>query len=247
MKRAGLLLLGLLATLPAWAAELTVSAASSLTESFRELGAAYEEAHPGTKVDFNFAASGVLLQQISRGAPVDVFASADEATMDQAQQQDLLAAGTREVFAVNALWVVVPPQAKAAPRSLKDLAGASVQRIALGNPDSVPVGRYAKGALEAAGLWPSVQGKTITTQNVRQSLDYVARGEVDAGFVYATDAQAMPDRVRRVFAVPVAGRIAYPLAVTKASAQPAEAKRFTAFVRSAQGQAILAKHGFGKP
>ena len=130
MKRAGLLLLGLLTTVPACAADLTVSAASSLTESFRELGAAYEKAHPGTKVDFNFAASGVLLQQISRGAPVDVFASADETTMDQAQQQDLLAAGTREVFAVNALWVVVPPQAKVAPRSLKDLTGAGVQRIA---------------------------------------------------------------------------------------------------------------------
>ncbi|WP_295575557.1 molybdate ABC transporter substrate-binding protein [uncultured Stenotrophomonas sp.] len=247
MKRAGLLLLGMLAAMPAWAANLTVSAASSLTESFRELGVAYEKAHPGTKVDFNFAASGVLLQQINRGAPVDVFASADETTMDQAQQQDLLAAGTREVFAVNALWVVVPPQAKAAPRTLEDLAGTGVKRIALGNPDSVPVGRYAKGALEAAGLWASVQGRTITTQNVRQSLDYVARGEVDAGFVYATDAQAMPDRVRRAFAVPVAGRIAYPLAVIKASAQSAEAKRFTAFVRSARGQAILAKHGFGKP
>ncbi|HDX0837326.1 TPA: molybdate ABC transporter substrate-binding protein [Stenotrophomonas maltophilia] len=247
MLRAGLLVLGIVAAVPAWSADLTVSAASSLTESFRELGTAYEKAHPGTKVDFNFAATGVLQQQISRGAPVDVFASADEATMDQAQQQGLLAAGTREVFAVNALWVVVPPQAKAAPRTLKDLAGAGVQSIALGNPDSVPVGRYAKGALEAAGLWPSVQGKTITTQNVRQSLDYVARGEVDAGFVYATDAQAMPDRVRRAFAVPVAGRIAYPLAVTRASAQSAEARRFTAFVRSAQGQAILAKHGFGKP
>lgn len=247
MKRAGLLLLGVLAALPAWAGELTVSAASSLTESFRELGTAYEKAHPGTRVDFNFAASGVLLQQISRGAPVDVFASADETTMDQAEQQGLLAAGSREVFAVNALWVVVPPQSTAAPRALKDLASAGVQRIALGNPDSVPVGRYAKGALEAAGLWPSVQGKTITTQNVRQSLDYVARGEVDAGFVYATDAQAMPDRVRRAFAVPVSGRIAYPLAVTRASTQPAEAKRFTAFVRSAQGQAILARHGFGKP
>ncbi|WP_414494897.1 molybdate ABC transporter substrate-binding protein [Stenotrophomonas maltophilia] len=247
MKRAGLLLLGMLAAMPAWAANLTVSAASSLTESFRELGVAYEKAHPGTKVDFNFAASGVLLQQINRGAPVDVFASADETTMDQAQQQDLLAAGTREVFAVNALWVVVPPQAKAAPRTLEDLAGTGVKRIALGNPDSVPVGRYAKGALEAAGLWASVQGRTITTQNVRQSLDYVARGEVDAGFVYATDAQAMPDRVRRAFAVPVTGRIAYPLAVIKASAQSAEAKRFTAFVRSARGQAILAKHGFGKP
>lgn len=247
MKRAGLLLLGLLATVPAWAATLTVSAASSLTESFRELGNAYEKAHPGTKVDFNFAASGVLLQQISRGAPVDVFASADETTMDQAQRRALLAPGTREVFAVNALWVVVPPQAKAAPRTLKDLAGAGVQRIALGNPDSVPVGRYAKGALEVAGLWSSVQGKTITTQNVRQSLDYVARGEVDAGFVYATDGHAMPDRVRRAFAVPVSGRIAYPLAVTRASTQPTEARRFAAFVRSAQGQAILARHGFGKP
>ena len=94
MKRAGVLWLGLLASVPAWAADLTVSAASSLTESFRELGAAYEKTHPGTKVDFNFAASGVLLQQISRGAPVDVFASADETTMDQAQQQNLLAAGT---------------------------------------------------------------------------------------------------------------------------------------------------------
>ncbi|MFX5570578.1 substrate-binding domain-containing protein, partial [Acinetobacter baumannii] len=88
-----------------------------------------------------------------------------ETTMDQAQQQNLLAAGTRAVFAVNALWVVVPPQAKAPPRTLKDLAGAGVQRIALGNPDSVPVGRYAKGALDAAGLWPSVRGKAITTQN----------------------------------------------------------------------------------
>ncbi|MBA0228263.1 molybdate ABC transporter substrate-binding protein, partial [Stenotrophomonas maltophilia] len=139
MKRVGLLLLGLVASVPAWAADLTVSAASSLTESFRELGAAYEKTHPRTKVDFNFAASGVLLQQISRGAPVDVFASADETTLDQAQQQNLLATGTRVIFAVNALWVVVPPQPKAAPRTLKDLAGAGVQRIALGNPDSVPV------------------------------------------------------------------------------------------------------------
>ena len=247
MKTLGVLLLGMVAALPAWSAELTVSAASSLTESFRELGAAYEKANPGSRVDFNFAASGVLLQQIARGAPVDVFASADEATMDQAAQQKLLVAGTREVFAVNALWVVVPPQAKAPPRALADLAGAGVQRIAVGNPDSVPVGRYARGALQAAKLWPAVQGKVISTQNVRQSLDYVARGEVDAGFVYATDAQAMPDRVRRVFQVPVAGRIAYPLAVVQASTQPVEARRFAAFVRSVQGQAILHKHGFGKP
>ena len=93
--------------------------------------------------------------------------------------------------------VVVPPQAKAPPRTLKDLAGADVQRIALGNPDSVPVGRYAKGALDAAGCGRQC-GARPSPQNVRQSLDYVARGEVDAGFVYATDAQAMPDRAPRV-------------------------------------------------
>ena len=106
-----------------------------------------EKTHPGTKVDFNFAASGVLLQQISRGAPVDVFASADEATMDQAQQQDLLAAGSRAVFAVNAL-VVAPPQASRAAQ----LEGPGRCRRAThrtGQPDSVPVGRYAKGVLEA--------------------------------------------------------------------------------------------------
>lgn len=247
MKLPVLMVLALLVAVPAWAGELTVSAASSLTESFRELGRAYEKAHPGTRVDFNFAASGVLLQQIARGAPVDVFASADEATMDQAQAQQLLQAGSRRVFAENALWVVVPPRATSVPARLQELAGAGTRRIALGNPDSVPAGRYARQALLAAGLWPALQARVITTQNVRQSLDYVARGEVDAGFVYATDAQAMPDRVRRAFQVPVAGRISYPMAVLRGSAQPAEAQRFARFVQSTQGQAILRRHGFGTP
>ena len=238
----------LLAAAPlAGAAELTVSAASSLTESFREIASAYQKAHPGTRVDLNFAASGVLLQQIARGAPVDVLASADEATMDQAVQGGHVDPATRQVFARNALWVIVPPDSALPLTSLQSLAQPAVTRVAIGNPDSVPVGRYARAALQSAALWTAVRPKAITTQNVRQSLDYVARGEVDAGFVYATDAQAMPDRVRRAFEVPVAGRIAYPLAVVQASTQPAEAKRFTAFVRSPQGQAILVKHGFGKP
>lgn len=245
--RTAVMVVAALLALPAAAAELTVSAASSLTESFRAIALAYEKAYPGTRVDLNFAASGVLLQQISRGAPVDVFASADEDTMALAAQRGLLLPDTRTVFATNALWVVVPPGTTAAPHTLADLAGRQVQRIAVGNPDSVPVGRYARGALQAAGLWPVLQGRVITTQNVRQSLDYVARGEVDAGFVYATDAQAMPGRVRRAFAVPVEGRIAYPLAVVKGSAQTDEARRFVRFVTSAQGQAILRRHGFGAP
>lgn len=233
--------------LPASAATLTVSAASSLTESFREVASAYEQAHPGTRVDLNFAASGVLLQQIGRGAPVDVFASADMPTMERAGQRDLLLPGSRHVFARNTLWVVVPPHATAPPRRLQDLVAPGMQRIALGNPDSVPAGHYALQALRRAGLWNALQGRVIRTQNVRQSLDYVARGEVDAGFVYATDAQAMPARVSRAFEVPVEGGIAYPLAALKDTRQPAEAQRFIAFVRSPQGQAILRRHGFSAP
>ncbi len=246
MKKCWMVLL-LLASTTAQAADLTVSAASSLTESFRAIASAYEKAHPGDKVDLNFAASGVLLQQIARGAPVDVFASADQTTMDQAAGQGVLAPGSRQDFAQNSLWVVIPPAAKQKPAALADLVKPGIQRIAIGNPDSVPVGRYARGALQQAGLWQGVQGRIITTQNVRQSLDYVARGEVDAGFVYATDAQAMPDRVQRAFEVPVSGGIRYPIAQVKGSANAAQAWQFIAFVRSPQGQAILRQHGFGSP
>lgn len=245
---ARLLCLAVLAqALPSAAAGLTVSAASSLTESFRDIASAYERAHPGTRVDLNFAASGVLLQQVARGAPVDVLATADTATMDQAAQQDLLAAGSRQLFASNQLVVVVPKAARNAPTSLAALGGAGVQRVAIGNPDSVPVGRYARTALQDAGLWEAMATRTISTQNVRQSLDYVARGEVDAGFVYASDVRAGGERVRQAFAVPLKTPITYPLAVIKDSANAAEARRFVAFVRSPQGLAILGKHGFGAP
>ncbi|KRG43967.1 molybdate ABC transporter substrate-binding protein [Stenotrophomonas pictorum JCM 9942] len=235
------------AAIPAAAVELTVSAASSLTESFREIAAAYEAVNPDIRVDLNFAASGVLLQQIARGAPVDVFASADQATMALAAQRGLVVPATRQIFAVNSLWVVVPPQARGKPASLVALAEPGVRRITIGNPDSVPAGRYAREVLQQAGLWQALQPRMINTQNVRQSLDYVARGEVDAGFVYATDAQAMPGRVHRAFQVPVPGGISYPLAMVRTTRSPAHARAFMAFVRSAQGQAILRRHGFGSP
>ena len=247
MMRVFCLVLLLLGALPAAATTLTVSAASSLSESFRAIASAYEKTHAGVRVDLNFAASGVLLQQVTRGAPVDVFASADRATLDQAERAGLLLTGSRQVFARNTLWVVVPPRTVRPPRRLQDLAGSGVQRLAVGNPDSVPVGRYAQQALRRAGLWPAVEGRVIRTQNVRQSLDYVARGEVDAGFVYATDVKAMSTRVSGAFEVPVEGGIAYPLAVVKHSGHPDEARRFIQFVRSAQGQAILRRHGFSAP
>ncbi|HZP88743.1 MAG TPA: molybdate ABC transporter substrate-binding protein [Burkholderiales bacterium] len=229
------------------AVDITVSAASSLTNAFAEIGKAYEKAKPGTKVLFNFGASGALLQQLSRGAPVDVFASADVETMDRAEKQNLLVPGTRTIFASNRLVVIVAQAAGSIPASLDQLASPAVKRIAIGIPDSVPVGRYAKAALEKANLWTKLEPKLIFTQNVRQSLDYVSRGEVDAGFAYATDAAVVPDRVHIAFEVPTQAAILYPIAAVKGNGEENAARDFVRFVQSQAGQQILAKFGFGKP
>lgn len=229
------------------AEEITVSAAASLTNAFKEVAQSYESRYPGAKVLLNFGASGALLQQIAKGAPVDVFASADQETMDAAVKQNLVAPMDRKDFVRNTLVVVIPSDSKLLLTKLDDLTQAGVQKVAIGVPASVPVGRYTQHALEAAKLWPAVQAKAINTQNVRQSLDYVARGEVDAGFVYSTDAATMKDKVRVAFMVPLDVPISYPIARTSGSAHAEEAKRFVDYVLSSAGQVILDKHGFQKP
>ena len=233
--------------LPAHAADLTVSAAASLTNAFKDLAPLFEAANPGTKVQYNFAASGPLLQQIAKGAPVDVFASADQETMDQAQAQGFVKAEQRRNFVSNSLVVIVPTAAAKVPAVLKDLTQPTYPRIAVGLPASVPVGRYTKGVLEAEGLWTPIEAKMIGAQSVRQALDYVARAEVDAGFVYATDAALMPDKVKVALTVATTKPILYPAAPIAASPNPALAQKFVEFLSSPQAQAVLAKFGFGKP
>ncbi|MFX1680283.1 molybdate ABC transporter substrate-binding protein [Mitsuaria sp. CC2] len=246
-RRAAALTLALLATGIAHAADVTVSAAASLTNAFKELAPAFEAAHPGTKVQFNFAASDALLAQIAKGAPVDVFASADQETMDKAQQQKLLVDGSRRNFVSNALVVITPAQNGVPVKSLAELQQPTVKRIAIGRPEGVPAGRYAKAALEKANLWTALEPKAVFAQNVRQALDYVARGETEAGFVYATDAFVMKDKVRILFSVPTETPISYPIAVTNGGTNADGGKQFLDFVASAPGQAVLAKFGFQKP
>ncbi len=229
------------------AADLTVSAASSLTNAFTEIAGSYEKANPGTRVLLNFGSSGSLLQQISRGAPVDVFASADLETMDRAQKQNLLVQDTRSDFVANKLVVVVPSDSIKRMQSLADLNAAELVRLGIGTPESVPAGRYAKQALEAAGLWDVLSSRYVFGQNVRQVLDYVARGEVDAGFVYATDAAVMKDRVTVVLEVKTSQPILYPIAAVKGGGHENAARRFIDFVKSEPGQQVLAKFGFSKP
>jgi molybdate transport system substrate-binding protein len=229
------------------AEELTVSAAASLTNAFPELGRLFEKQHPGVKVIFNLAASGALLQQLAQGAPVDIFASADQKTMDQAQENGLVVPASRRNFVSNALVLIVPQDAKLAIAGPKDLLLPAVKRVAVGNPASVPAGRYTKGALTKAGLWEKLQPKFIMGESVRQVLDYVGRGEVDAGFVYATDAAVARGKVKVVATVPGHQPIVYPAALVAASHKKALGQQFLEFLATPESVAILSKYGFGKP
>ncbi len=228
------------------AADLVVSAASSLTDAFPAVATAYETAHPGTHVVLNFASSDTLLRQIANGAPADVFASADQVAMDRAQAQGAIVPASRVDFAANQLVLIVP-SGGAKVATLKDLTHASFKRIAWGDPASVPVGRYTQGVLDKAGLTPRLKDKAVLAANVRQCLDYVVRGEVDAGFVYATDAAIARGKVTVALRIPSITPITYPIAVVAHSKHADEARAFIAFVRSAKGQALLADAGFLAP
>lgn len=228
----------------AMAEELTVSAAASLTDAFNELKTVFEKERPGLKVNVNYAASNPLLRQITAGAPVDVFASADQATMDSAARAKVINPDTRVDFAKNSLVLIVPKGGKK-PANLEELA--SLEKIAIGDPDSVPAGRYAKQALTNAGMWDKLQNKAVQSASVRQALEYVAGGMVDAGFVYKTDAAAKSDKVDIVMAMDGHDPVSYPIAVALTGNNARAGKDFVNFALSPQGQEILAKYGFDKP
>ena len=232
---------------PALAGDLTVSAAASLTDAFNEIKTAFAKDHPGVTVTFNFAASGALLSQMAQGAPVDIFASADQKTMDQAAEKNLIDTASRVNFAQNALVLATPADNPSKINDLTTLGTPAVKRIAIGNPDSVPVGRYTKAALTKAGLWDALAPKCIMAESVRQVLDYLSRGEVDAGFVYGTDAKQGGDKVKVIAEVPVETPVTYPIAVLAGAKDKKDAGAFVDFVAGPKGQAILAKFGFKKP
>lgn len=241
-------LAGVMAWAPlAHAGDVLVSAAASLTNAFTAVGKQFQKEHPGTKVLFSFGASDVVLHQIVNGAPADVFASADEKAMNKADKAKVIDPASRVDFAQNQVVMIVPIDSTLGLKSLADLKRADVKRITLGNPASVPVGRYTKASLEHAGAWKVVQPKEVLANNVRQALDYVARGEVEAGFVYSTDAAIMPDKVKVVTAVESPVPIRYPLALVARKGRSPEAAAFVKYVLSPAGQKILAKYGFRQP
>jgi molybdate transport system substrate-binding protein len=230
----------------ALAGELIVSAAASLTNAFSTIKPAFETAHPGTTLTYNFAASGTLLNQIAQGAPVDVFVSADMKSMDDAAAKALVNTGSRTTFARNELVLAVP-KASGKTLTLADLKKPQVARIGIGNAETVPAGRYARAVLEKEDLWQELQAKLIMAESVRQVLDYLQRGEVDAGFVYATDANQAKEKVTVAAVIPTEKPLLYPVAATSRAKDKEGAVKFIDFICGAEGQAILATFGFGKP
>ncbi len=225
--------------------ELLVSAASSLTDSFKEIGKVYEEKNPGVTVRFNFAATGSLLQQIEQGAPVDIFASADQQSMDKAEKGSFVLPVSRTNFVGNSLVLITPENMKGV-KGLADLQSAQVQKISMGNPSSVPAGRYTKAALEKQGVWGALAPKCVMGISVKQALEYVMRGEVEAAFVFGSDAAVAKERVRVVTEIPTVTSIVYPVAVVTGSMKQEGALAFIDYLQGAEAQAIFVKYSFKK-
>jgi len=222
--------------------ELTVFAAASLTEGFTALGAAFETAHPGTKVTLNFGASSALVQQITGGAPADVFASADESSMKRLTDASL-GAGDPAPFATNRLEILVGTGNPKGIKGLPDLAGPGLAVVLCA--EQVPCGKYAKQILTAANI--SVTPRSLE-ENVKGVVTKVTLGEADAGIVYVTDVLAAEDRGEGVRIPDAQNALAvYPIIVTKASANPDAAAAFAEYVAGPEGLAVLQTFGFGAP
>lgn len=238
----------LLATLlslaaPAQAGEIVVSAAASLTSVFQALKTDFERSHPDTTVATNFGAQGFLVAQIERGAPSDVLVTADMATMDKAATMGLVVAETRKVFAGNRLLLLTRANAPSTPASLADLDNPSLQRIGLGNVETTAIGIYVKKVLMAEGLWERLQPKFIFGETVKQISAYLAQGDVEAAFLFVSEAILLGDKVIPAFILAGPEVFRYPAAVVAHSAHKKEAQAFIEFLGSERARRIIAASG----
>ncbi|MFC0474938.1 molybdate ABC transporter substrate-binding protein [Robertmurraya beringensis] len=223
--------------------ELTVSAAASLQEALNEITENFTKDHPNVKINYNFGASGALQQQISQGAPVDLFFSAAEDKFDQLVEEGLIEKENGVDLVGNEIVLVVPKEATLGIKSFEDLTKA--ERLSIGTPESVPAGKYAKETLEKLNIWTSVEENIVFAKDVRQVLTYVETNNVDAGIVYKTDA-LISEKVEIVaIAVETShAPIIYPLGVIKNSSHAKEALEFYEYLQSPSSMATLEKYGF---
>ena len=224
--------------------EVTVSAAVSLKDALDEISRLYRQQKPDTMLRFNLGSSGTLMRQIEQGAPVDLFISASPDEMNVLGSKGLLLDGTRRDLLKNRIVLIVPA-GNSPVATFQDLEKPQVKQIAIGEPQTVPAGTYAKQVLTHLGMYDRLQTKFILAKDVRQVLTYVASGNVDAGIVYATDAKAS-DKVKVVAtaAEDWHSPVIYPEAVLKGSEHAAAAKDFEMFLSGPAARSVFEKYGF---
>ncbi len=224
---------------------LNVAAASSLTDVLEEINDLYKQHNPQVTITANYASSGTLQQQIEQGGLVDVFISAGASQVDTLQNGQLIWNVTRKDLLKNKIVLIVPNDSTLGLTDFNGLTGTNVDKIAIGAPDSVPAGKYAKLALEQLGIYDELESKLILCANVRQVLTYVENSDVDAGIVYITDA-LVSNKVKVVAEGPaeVNAKIVYPVAVIKAGQNPDAALDYEDFLFSDEAKAIFVEYGF---
>jgi molybdate transport system substrate-binding protein len=224
--------------------ELTLSAAISLKDALDKVAQAYRADRPDTVIHFNLGASGTLQRQIEQGAPVDIFISASEDQMNSLESKGLLLPGTRKDLVKNTVVLIVP-KGKTGISSFQDLARPEVKVIAIGEPQTVPAGKYAQEVLTHFRLYDQLKPRLVLGKDVRQVLTYVITGNADAGIVYATDAMTTPE-VAVVATAPEDSHspVIYPVAILKSSKETDEAKRFLDFLAGTKAKDVFKKYGF---
>lgn len=227
---------------------ILIGAAASLTDSMKEISTAFMKEKNGADVQLSFAATGKLRAQIEKGAPIHVFASASESFGGKKDVSDILDTASIKIMCYNCLVLAVNKNFQDAGEKI-DPAGfimsEKIKKLAIGTPEYVPAGNYAKMKMTEMGIWEKASGKMIFANNVRQALAWLESGEVDAAFIYRTDAY-ISSKVKIVSEFPIVNgkKIIYPVALTKLGKDNPLAASFEDFVLSGKSKAILEKHGF---
>lgn len=224
---------------------LLVAAAASLQDALEEISPLFEQANPDVAINYNFAASGPLQQQIEQGAPVDVFISAASRQMDALQEKNLILANTRRNLLTNSLVLIVPENSTLGLTGFRQLTNSSVQRIAVGEPRSVPAGQYAEELFRNLGILEQLQPKFVYGNSVRNVLAAVESGNADAGVVYTTDAR-ISNQITQVATAPddLHSPIVYPIAIIQGNRNVQSARQYVQFLQSDTAKTIFERFGF---
>ncbi|MHB8840388.1 MAG: molybdate ABC transporter substrate-binding protein [Candidatus Aquicultor sp.] len=229
-------------------AELNVSAAVSLKDALQKLASDFEREND-VKLVFNFASSGDLQTQIEQGAPVDVFISAGKKQMDTLEEKKLIDAGIRSSLLGNELVLIVSQTSKQTIAKIEELAKAKdIKNIAIGMPEIVPAGKYAKETLQKAGIWENAKPKLVMAKDVRQVIEYVETGNAGAGFAYRSDVKASGNsgKVQIALVIPDAyhSPIIYPIAVVTDTKQCGLSTKFIEYLKSMRASEIFREFNF---